>query len=153
MYPVHYDIRFPTKHEMYSNLSESEDGRYVGTAEGATFVASPFVKEMRLKNGVVYYSVLATTYWKNNIEKTREMAEESFQVVKGLNREEKGPWILFDLANAMDADISWYMASDHAVVSPESLPELYEYYQETGCTIDHTKWDKEEQVEPEEDLP
>lgn len=153
MYPVHYDIRFPTKHQMYSNLSESEDGRYVGTAEGATFVASPFVKEMRLKDGVVYYSVLATPYWKNNIEKTRETAEKSFQAVKGLDRGKKGPWILFDLANVMDADISWYIASDHAVAAPESLQELYEYYQETGCTIDHTKWDKEEQVEPEEDLP
>ncbi|MCM1245756.1 MAG: hypothetical protein NC293_08960 [Roseburia sp.] len=144
MYPIYYDIQIDAGQKVYSNLKEIEANHYTGVSEGATFAASPFIERMQLKNCVVYYPVLAANYRGENLEKTGKKYEDAVDALKRKEQEKGNLLVIFDLSSVMDADISWYIAKDHMIASADQLQELYDYYMEAGCTIDHTKWDKEE---------
>ena len=143
MYPADYDILMDTKLPVFSNLKKGKDGHFVGRSKGATFVASPFVKEMKLKNCTVYYPLLSTPYWSANIEETKKQYETAVDSIGRYRKDKKNLPAIFDLASVMDPDISWYIADEHVIASASELQELYEYYSKSGCTIDHTKWEQE----------
>lgn len=134
MYPVDYDIRMDTGLAVYSNLKKTEGGHYVGNSEGATFLASPFAAEMKLKNGVLYYPVLSAPYIRNAGEQKRKYEE----AVDSLGREGEEPLVIFDMNEVMDMDIAWYIARDHMIADSSEMKELYDYYIENGYTIDQT---------------
>lgn len=150
MYAIDYDLHIDTKQTVFSNLAKADTGHYVGKSKGATFVASPFVKKMELKNCIVYYPILAAQYRNENIETAKREYEDSVDEIEGMRGGTAEPLIVFALDGVMDTDISWYVADDHVIASSDALQELYAYYKESGCTIDHTKWDAEESEISEE---
>lgn len=151
MYQIDYDLCIDTKLTVFSNLEKKKNGHYTGKSEGATFVASPFVKEMKLRNCTVYYPILAVPYRNENLEATKREYEEAVDQIRGMRNETTKPLLIFPLDSIMDANISWYIANDHVIAPASQLQELYTYYNKTGCTIDHTKWDAEQTEWQEEE--
>lgn len=70
--------------------------------------------------------------------------EEAIETVKKSQRDKEQEIHVFAMSGVMDPEITWYVAMDQFIASASNIEELYSYYKETGCTIDHTKWDQEE---------
>lgn len=144
MYQSEYDIQISMKLPVYSNLKRDKRGHFVGKTEGATFLASPFVAKKKLKNCTLYYPVLSRLYWNDRIKETMKQYEEAIETVKKSQRDKEQEIHVFAMSGVMDPEITWYVAMDQFIASASNIEELYSYYKETGCTIDHTKWDQEE---------
>ncbi len=144
-YETEYDIFFDTEKEILSNLNEISPSRFVGKSQGATFVYSKFMREHKLKNGTLYYSMLDAQYYAQNKEQTfaeweRKLANAKISMWgEGLK--------IFDMACMGDGDLVWYVASDHTI---DFEPELGEFYLENGYTPNYMEMDDGLESEDEE---
>lgn len=135
-YEVDFDIWFLTNRRVFSNLSEDEDSHFTGISEGATFVASDFIQEMKARNCILYYSVLCAPYYASTREETKENFEHVIDDIP-----ESKTWDdmkIFDMGVMGDGDPVYYFASDHIIADNDKIRECYPYYRKYGETPTYT---------------
>ena len=129
-YKVCYDLHFDAGQTVYSNLKDNGDGHFTGTTEGATFAASPFIKQIRLKNNcILYYSELSKSCFPDRIDETKKEFENAFDSLPTTLKNVK----IFD-CSVGDGDMIYYFACDHIIGHAHEIASFYPSYLEHGIT-------------------
>lgn len=131
-YPVEYDIEFPTDAKMYTNLTECADSHFEGKSEGATFISSKFMRETKVGNATLYYSLLSAAYWDKNIVKTKQEFRNTIKKYPALAGTKNIK--IFDVSSMQMAVPMWYVAKDHLIASQSDLDYMYPFYEKYGFT-------------------
>lgn len=131
-YKTEFDIRFETEQRVYTNLKEVEPSHYTGISEGATFVASKFMKEMKIGNCTLYYSVLSRPYFKSALQETKKIYENALKSIPG--SDDWDDMKIFDVSSIAGSEFMYYFASDHMIADDSKIMQVYPYYREHGET-------------------
>lgn len=140
-YQTVFDVWFETGQKVYSNLTETEASHFTGVSEGATFVACPFVKEMKIDNCTLYYSELCAPYMNSRIQQKKEKFQQILGDYPALKNKENLK--IFDLVFMGDGDPVYFFASDHLIADDDKIAECYFYYLKYGETPTYTDMEKE----------
>ncbi|MCI5936831.1 MAG: hypothetical protein MRZ36_02330 [Eubacterium sp.] len=130
-YPTDFSLSVHTKQKVYSNLSEEQPNTFVGCSEGATLVASPFMRTVKVQKATLCYSYLSGLFRQENYKETIANYEKVLQKYPELNRTDM---TFFECGNADGNDSSQYFASDHIFAFVEYIDKEYLRYKQMGYT-------------------
>ncbi len=125
-YKVDYDLNLQCKNEIHTNLTRTENGRYVGETEGVSIVSSEFLHETKVEDVTIIYSSQLMDNMSENLVK--DYALECIHSFK-YKEELRGKTIIIP---RFSGDNTYYVASDHIMCPLEDLDDLYGNYLETG---------------------
>lgn len=130
-YPTDFSLSVHTKQKVYSNLSEEQPHTFVGRSEGATLIASPFMRTVKVQKATLCYSYLSGLFRQENYKETIANYEKVLQKYPELNRTDM---TFFECGNADGNDSSQYFASDHIFAFVEYIDKEYLRYKQMGYT-------------------